>query len=147
MTAHLPLLMAACLFAAVGFTSTIARATVQGSSPSDDVRVNPVPPPSGDDGAPAGQSATDIAKKLQTQSAASSAIPFQNNVNFNVGPHKDTQDILNIQPVTPFQISDNWNIIARTIAPLIWNPSFEPAESATSAKVGSSAPSQSSLPT
>ena len=128
MNSHLPLLMATCLFAAVGVSQQSRAQTVQGS-PSGDARVNLDQPQSADDGAPTGQSATDIAKELQNPIGTIISVPFQNNINFNVGPHKGTQDILNIQPVIPFPISDYWNIITRTIAPLIWNPSFEPASS------------------
>jgi hypothetical protein len=52
------------------------------------------------------------------------SFPFQNNTNFNNG----TQDILNIQPVIPIHINDHWNITTRTILPLIWQPSFQPAQ-------------------
>ncbi len=55
------------------------------------------------------------------------SFPFQNNTNFNYGPHKDTQNILNIQPVIPFHITEDWTIITRTILPLIWQPSLQPA--------------------
>jgi hypothetical protein len=42
-------------------------------------------------------------------------------------PHQGTQDILNIQPVIPLHITEDWNIITRTILPLIWQPSLQPA--------------------
>ncbi len=128
MTTNPPLLMAVCLFSVVGISQQSRALTVQGS-PSGDAHVNLVQPQSADDGAPTGQSASDIAKELQNPIGTIISVPFQNNINFNVGPHKDTQDILNIQPVIPFPISDYWNLITRTIAPLIWNPSFEPASS------------------
>jgi len=49
-------------------------------------------------------------------------VPFQNNTNFNTGPLSGTQNILNIQPVYPIEVSEDWNIITRTILPLIWQP-------------------------
>jgi hypothetical protein len=55
--------------------------------------------------------------------------PFQNNLNFNAGPHKGTQNILNIQPVIPFHLNEDWNLITRTILPLIWSPSNAPGRS------------------
>jgi len=30
--------------------------------------------------------------------------------------------VLNIQPVFPFQLNEKWNLITRTIAPLIYQP-------------------------
>lgn len=47
------------------------------------------------------------------------SVPFQNNANFGVGPHVDVQSILNIQPVIPFRLTEDWNLISRTIVPLI----------------------------
>ena len=75
------------------------------------------------------QSATALAKKLQNPVGDLYSIPFQNNANFNVGPTKGVQNILNIQPVIPFHINEDWNIITRTIVPLVWSPSFQPAQS------------------
>jgi hypothetical protein len=50
------------------------------------------------------------------------SVPFQNNTNLNVGPDKRTQNILNIQPVIPVSVNDEWNIITRTIVPVISQP-------------------------
>ena len=49
------------------------------------------------------------------------SLPFQNNTLFGVGPDDDMANVLNIQPVIPFTVGD-WNIINRTIAPLIYLP-------------------------
>jgi hypothetical protein len=43
-------------------------------------------------------------------------------MNFDVGPADRTQNILNIQPVWPIGISKNWNLITRTILPVISQP-------------------------
>ncbi len=72
---------------------------------------------------------SDLAKKLQNPVGDLVSVPFQNNINLNVGPHKGTQDILNIQPVVPFHLNNNWNLITRTILPLVWSPSNEPGRS------------------
>src|ERR1700692_1497264 len=71
---------------------------------------------------------TAIAKKLQNPIGDLYSFPFQNNTNFNYGPHKGTQDILNVQPVIPIHITEDWTIITRTILPLIWQPSLQPAK-------------------
>jgi hypothetical protein len=74
-------------------------------------------------------SAEELAKKLQNPIGDLYTIPFQSNTNFNVGPHKGTQEILNIQPVIPIHLNEDWNLITRTILPVIWNPSLLPAPS------------------
>ena len=52
------------------------------------------------------EDATALAKKLQNPIGDLYSFPFQNNTNFNTGPNKGTQDILNIQPVIPIHIND-----------------------------------------
>jgi len=84
----------------------------------------PTPPPD----AGSADSATALAKKLQNPIGDLYSFPFQNNTNFNTGPHRGTQDILNVQPVIPIHINEDWNVITRTILPLIWQPSFQPAQ-------------------
>ena len=69
---------------------------------------------------------TELAKKTQNPVADLISVPFQNNVNFGVGPHDDVQYILNIQPVIPFKLTEDWNLISRTIVPLIYQPELAP---------------------
>jgi hypothetical protein len=76
-------------------------------------------------------SAEDLAKLAQNPVGNVISVPFQNNTNFNFGPEKGTQNILNIQPVIPISVSNEWNVITRTILPVISNPSLGPADSAT----------------
>jgi hypothetical protein len=71
-------------------------------------------------------SAEELAKIAQNPVGNLISLPFQNNTNLNFGPDKGTQNILNIQPVVPISISDDWNIITRTILPVIWMPSLGP---------------------
>ncbi len=52
------------------------------------------------------------------------SFPIQNNTNFEYGPLEKTQNITNIQPVIPFHLTENWLLITRTIAPLIYQPEF-----------------------
>jgi hypothetical protein len=68
----------------------------------------------------------DLAKLAQNPVGNLISVPFQNNTNLNFGPGKGTQNILNIQPVVPISINSEWNIITRTILPVIWNPSLGP---------------------
>jgi len=78
--------------------------------------------------ADSGASETAIAKKLQNPVGDIISVPFQSNTNFNYGPHQGTQELLNVQPVIPIHINENWNVIARTILPLIWQPTLQPAQ-------------------
>jgi hypothetical protein len=50
------------------------------------------------------------------------SVPLQNNSNFGIGPFDRTQNVLNIQPVIPLRVSENWNMIIRWITPVIWQP-------------------------
>jgi hypothetical protein len=64
----------------------------------------------------------ELAKAAQNPVADLISLPFQNNTNFGYGPDDDIQNVLNIQPVIPFHLNENWNLITRTIAPLIYQP-------------------------
>jgi hypothetical protein len=75
--------------------------------------------------------ASDLAKAAQNPIAAMISLPFQNNTNFNVGPNDDTQNILNIQPVWPVDLNPEWNLITRTILPVISQPEFVPGQDRT----------------
>ena len=64
----------------------------------------------------------DLAKAAQNPVGDLISLPFQNNMNFDVGPADRTQNVLNIQPVWPIALSKNWNFITRTIVPVISQP-------------------------
>jgi hypothetical protein len=66
-------------------------------------------------------SATKLAKETQNPVANLISVPFQNNFNFNTGTTHATQWILNVQPVIPIPVG-NWNLITRTIMPIINQP-------------------------
>jgi haloacid dehalogenase-like hydrolase len=72
------------------------------------------------------ESNTDLAKKTQNPVADLISVPFQNNFNFNTGPEKRSVWILNIQPVIPIKLTDDWNLITRTIVPIINQPPLAP---------------------
>ena len=74
------------------------------------------------------QSAEELAKAAQNPIANMISLPFQNDTNFNVGPQNRPQNILNIQPVIPFHLGPNWNLITRTIMPVISQPAFAPGQ-------------------
>jgi hypothetical protein len=76
-------------------------------------------------------SAEQLAKLAQNPIANLISVPFQNNINFNYGPRDGTQNILNIQPVIPFSLGKDWNLITRTILPIVTQPAFTANESTT----------------
>ena len=72
---------------------------------------------------PADTNATaDLQKAVQNPVANLISVPIQNNTNFDVGPYDRTQNVLNIQPVIPAKLSDNWMLISRIIQPIVWQP-------------------------
>jgi len=65
---------------------------------------------------------SDLARQAQNPIANLISLPLQNNTNFNVGPDDRNQNILNIQPVYPFSLGEDWNVITRTILPVMSQP-------------------------
>jgi hypothetical protein len=63
-----------------------------------------------------------LRKAAQNPVASLISVPVQNNNNFGIDPGYRTQDVLNIQPVIPVKVSDNWNLIIRWITPIIYQP-------------------------
>ena len=69
---------------------------------------------------PASDEAAELAKKLSNPVAALISVPFQNNFEFGGGPDGDGfRYLLNFQPVIPISLNTNWNLISRTILPVI----------------------------
>jgi len=69
-----------------------------------------------------GGSKEDLAKAAQNPLDDMVSVPSQFNFNFGVGPDDDMQMVLNIQPVYPSNISEDWNLINRLIIPVIDQP-------------------------
>lgn len=73
--------------------------------------------------APPGKEDTEaLQKATQNPVANLISVPLQNNTNFGIGPFDRTQNVLNIQPVIPVGISEEWNLIIRWITPVVWQP-------------------------
>jgi hypothetical protein len=63
-----------------------------------------------------------LQKATQNPVAGLISVPIQTNTNFGVGPFSRNQNVLNIQPVIPLNVSQNWNMIIRWITPIVWQP-------------------------
>lgn len=68
------------------------------------------------------QDAGSLAKAAQNPVSDVISLPLQNNALFDVGPDDDVANVLNVQPVIPVALGDDWNLVNRTIAPLIALP-------------------------
>jgi hypothetical protein len=70
---------------------------------------------------PAGQdSPQELAKKLANPISSVISVPFQENIDFGIGDRKGVKSTLNVQPVIPIALSSDWNLITRTIVPIIY---------------------------
>ena len=62
----------------------------------------------------------ELAKKLQNPVASLISVPIQNNWDFGIGSANAMRYTANIQPVVPFSLTEDWNLITRTILPVIY---------------------------
>ncbi len=73
------------------------------------------------------QDQAELAKKLSNPVAALISVPFQLNYDQDVGPAEDGEKyVLNIQPVVPIELNQDWNVISRTILPVVWQDDIAP---------------------
>ncbi len=62
----------------------------------------------------------ELLKKLSNPIAALISVPFQYTHDREIGPARaGSRDTLNVQPVIPFELSADWNLISRTIVPVV----------------------------
>jgi hypothetical protein len=72
-----------------------------------------------------------LAKASQNPVADLISLPLQNNTTFEWGPEGGTYNVLNIQPVLPFKLSEGVNLITRTILPVVTQPGLAAGEGST----------------
>jgi len=70
----------------------------------------------------------ELAKKAQNPIANMISVPFQNNTSYGIGPDDRTANVLNVQPVIPIGLGEKWNLITRTIIPIVTVPDFSSPE-------------------
>jgi hypothetical protein len=78
----------------------------------------PALPASADEASEADEAS--LAMQLSNPVAALISVPLQLNYDQDIGPLDDGDSwLLNVQPVIPFELNDDWNLISRTILPLV----------------------------
>jgi hypothetical protein len=72
-------------------------------------------------------SAAALAKQLANPVAALIIVPFQLNYDQDIGPEDDGDRwLMNVQPVVPITLNEDWNLISRTILPLVSQSDIDP---------------------
>jgi len=71
---------------------------------------------------PGEDESAELARAVQNPLASLISVPFQYNTTFEFGPKEKPLHLLNIQPVWPFELNEEWNLITRTILPVVSQP-------------------------
>ena len=100
------------LILAVSFSGAVTAQTAEGEGASTSANAS-------SDGAATGGGASDLATKLANPISSMISAPFQFNYDTGIGETDAGRWILNIQPVFPFELNEDWNLISRTILPVI----------------------------
>ena len=72
------------------------------------------------------QESSDIAKQAQNPIASLISVPLENDFNPHTGANKEDSYVFEMKPVVPIRLSNDWNLITRTIIPVIQVPDLAP---------------------
>lgn len=107
---------------AVVFSIFVIAATAQGTATAQEAAMTMAAQPAGD-------AAAELARKLANPVAALISVPLQYNYDAFGGANDGaSKSVLNIQPVVPLSIGEDWNLIIRTILPIVDQQDFPLAE-------------------
>jgi hypothetical protein len=108
-------------FAAITMSGLLAAGSLAGGAAAQDQ--------AGSGSSDAGSGQGNLSQQLNNPVAALISVPFQFDYNQNIGADdKGSEWVLEIEPVIPIPISENWNLINRIILPIEW-PSNIPSGS------------------
>jgi len=79
-----------------------------------------------------GQGTSEIAKQAQNPIANVISVPLENDFDPHTGIDQEDSYVLEMKPVAPFKLSNDWNLITRTIIPIVQVPELSPTVSGTS---------------
>jgi len=115
----LPLALALTGCATPSATARFEVAEASEAAAALGARSSPVPVAAQAEG-DAAPSSEALAKQLANPVASLISFPFQLNYDQDIGPRDDGERfLLNVQPVIPFSLNEDWNLISRTILPIV----------------------------
>jgi hypothetical protein len=77
------------------------------------------------------QESSEIAKQAQNPIASLISVPIENDFNPQTGIKKDDSYVLELKPVIPVRLSNDWTMITRTVIPVIQVPDLAPGVDGT----------------
>lgn len=72
------------------------------------------------------QESSELAKQAQNPIAKLISVPFENDFNPETGFRREDSYVLQMKPVVPISLSEDWTVITRTIIPVIQLPALAP---------------------
>lgn len=78
------------------------------------------------------QQTSAIAKQAQNPIANLISVPLENDFYPHTGMDKEDSYVLEMKPVVPFKLSNDWNLITRTVIPVAQVPDLAPGVNGTS---------------
>jgi hypothetical protein len=71
---------------------------------------------------------TELAKQDQNPLARLIRLQLEDNAQFGFGPDNEVLNFLRVQPIIPFDLSEDWSLITRTVIPIVHQPWPESAD-------------------